>query len=400
MTAPLKKFFLEISGRSYEFCLETLTSEQYEYWSAREDELGEALTGFDDDEVPEEAILPNYYSDLDREGGPVVEDCFVTISDEGGNSVFSSALTDLPNYVATTSGEATDFEEDLNDGYYLKVEVGDKGSFFTAEFEAHEFDPKKLNFDTTCIEGVEIVQGFFYNEAELDDTGAWSCSGKYFEIDMIEVKGSLQRALNKSEELFLAGDITGAISVIEQALFHYTVGINKEFLKTQRQLAIYKMENGELDVSAALFKRNLANWEKLEGVYGKGYAVTAGYYAANLVEQGKYRRAIPLSERYLMSFNRAFHWYNLASALESVDRYQDAESAYLRALEVSTHKEDTRVKIGSLHGLFRVRKTDRKRHDKALEALNQAIEMARETKDAEALEILFAESEKPVRRKR
>lgn len=397
MIKPLKKFFLEVSGRSYEFFLEELSSEQYAYWSEHDEELGDALMGFASDEVPEDAILPNYYSDLDREGGPVVEDCIVTVSDKEGNEVFCSPLSNLPCYVATNSGETKSLEERLNKGFYLRIESGDKGSFFTAEFETETFDPKKLSFDSSDVEGVEIVTAINYDEQELDDTGSWSNTGKYFEVDLIEVKGPLDKLLSSAASLFEAGDVTAAIKYISESI---TQNINSRYfsesdiLRAQRQIAIYTMYNSDHSKAEKLFKQNLSKWTILEGVYGREYSLTAGYYSANLVEQGKHSAAIPFSQCHLMSFDGAYDWFNFAHALENVGRLRESESAYLRAIEAANNQHNDYVKIHSLHGLYHVLKHDRKRKSEAMAALTNAVKIARLLKNADLLKILYVDYKK------
>lgn len=43
----------------------------------------------------------------------------------------------------------------------------------------------------------------------------------------------------------------------------------------------------------SLLKKNLSDWEKLEGVYSKDYVMTCGYYAAKLIDLRKYSSASP-----------------------------------------------------------------------------------------------------------
>jgi hypothetical protein len=397
MSKPLNKFFLEVSGRSYEFCLEKLSSEQYAYWNEHDEELGDALTGFASDEIPEDAILPNYYSDLDREGGPVVEDCIITVSDQRGNDVFCSPLSNLPCYVATNSSKTESLEERLSKGFYLRIENGDKGSFFTAEFETETFDPKKLTFDSSDVEGVEIVTAVHYDEQELDDTGSWSNTGKYFEVDLIEVKGPLDKLLSSAASFFEAGDVTGAIKYISESISQNIKSRSfseSDILRAQRQIAIYTMHNSDHSKAEKLFKQNLSKWEILEGAYGREYSLTAGYYSANLVEQGKYAAAIPFSHRHLMDFDGAYDWFNLAHALENVGRLRESESAYLRAIEAADNQHNDYVKIHSLHGLYHVLKHDRARKSEAITALDSAIKIARASKHTDLLKILRADYKK------
>lgn len=93
----------------------------------------------------------------------------------------------------------------------------------------------------------------------------------------------------------------------------------------------------------------------------------------------------------MASHNGAYHWHNLALALENCERYQEADSAYHGAIEASENQDDYKMKIHSLHGPYHVRITDRKRRAAAFEALDEAIEIAREHKDAEFLKMLYAE---------
>ncbi len=399
MSEKLKKYNLRIDGRDFGIFIGELSEEQFEFWNNQNEySLSDALTGSIDDEgIPEDARLPFHYSDLpgiENESGPVVEDSMIYVSDDDGVDIFSDQLAEIEHN--NLNVEPVTIAQNIEPGFYVKVEIGNKGSLFTGEFTATAFDPKKLKIDYAEIEGMGLMTAIYYDGHQIEDTGAWDNYGKYLEVDLFEVLRPVNELLEKANDLYSSGKIREAIKFLEVSIAETEESASftkSDFLKVKRQLAIYTMCSSDHKKADILLKNNLSDWKKLEGVYSKGYAITSGYYAANLVELGKYSAAIPYSQRYLASYNGAYHWHNLALALENCERYLDAESAYRRAIEASDEQDDFRMKIHSLYGLYHVRNIDRERRDSALEFLNEAIEIAREHKDAESLKMLLAELE-------
>ena len=69
--------------------------------------------------------------------------------------------------------ENTSFSDpdDQLPGYYFKGWSAEKGNFFHAEIEATEFDPKKLKFFATDIDGDTIIDHVEYDGEQLDNEG-------------------------------------------------------------------------------------------------------------------------------------------------------------------------------------------------------------------------------------
>lgn len=167
---------ISINGYGGEVVAGKLTKEQYDFWADKQDdeetnshlfwdpwsdEDGNPIT---DDEDPR--WLGNWYEidDIEHTNGANVDACTVTVEDDQGNVVFE---TDEPKIHKT---EVTDIDS-MEPGYYFKGYSAEKGNFFFAEFEADEFDPDKLRFFATDIEGDVIIDMVEYDGEDLNNDG-------------------------------------------------------------------------------------------------------------------------------------------------------------------------------------------------------------------------------------
>lgn len=183
------KYTIDISGYGGEVVLGKLSKEQFDYWiemadnEAEElhshlfwdpwsDEDGNPLT---DDEDPR--WLGQWY-ELDSEAhvcSALHDNCRVTVTDENGDDVMEEDDVDMEKI------DSIDGEE----GYYLHAWSSEKGQFFYAEFDAEKFDPKKLKFFGTRLEGELFIDSVEYDGVELDNEGG-DTTGKSYGYHMYE----------------------------------------------------------------------------------------------------------------------------------------------------------------------------------------------------------------------
>lgn len=167
---------IRIDGYGGEIVAGKLTKEQYEFWVDKQDEEGmdshlfwdptsdEDGNPVTDDQDPR--FLGNWYEldDIEHTNGANIEACTVTVEDEDGNVIYE---TDDPNISST---EVVDFDS-MDSGYYFKGYSAEKGNFFVADLEADEFDPSKLKYFATNIEGDIIIDHVEYDGKDLDNEG-------------------------------------------------------------------------------------------------------------------------------------------------------------------------------------------------------------------------------------
>lgn len=170
-------FTISINGYGGEVVLGKITKEAYEHWGNR-DEDDEALSshlfwdpyeeedGNDvtDDEDPR--FLGQWWEidDIEHTNGANVDACTVYVEDSDGNEVWQTEDPELEN----TSFSDPD---DQPPGYYFKGWSAEKGNFFHAEIEATKFDPEKLKFYATDIDGDTIIDHVEYDGEQLDNEG-------------------------------------------------------------------------------------------------------------------------------------------------------------------------------------------------------------------------------------
>ena len=173
----MANYTIEINGYGAEMVLGKITKEAYEYWSVKseddeglnshlfwdpyEEEDGNEIT---DDEDPR--FLGQWWEidDIEHTNGAFVDQCMITVTDEDGNEVWT---TDDPEISNTNFADP----DDQPAGYYFKGWSSEKGNFFYAEFEAEEFDPKKLKFYATNIDCDVVIDSVDYDNEDLMNDG-------------------------------------------------------------------------------------------------------------------------------------------------------------------------------------------------------------------------------------
>lgn len=196
---PAGKYKISLNGRGVDRGFSKITKTQYDYWLDRE-ELGDALNNdfdYEENKTPKKARFEYDYYEYTDQGfysGPD-DSCWIEIQDEDRNILL---VQELSNYIMDINGEDKYFEHlyeegefylayDCKPGYYLYWIQGGKGTYFTTELQCDElFDPRKLIFNSTDVEGESIITKVFYGTEELENYGGdWS--GKYADYKVIKV---------------------------------------------------------------------------------------------------------------------------------------------------------------------------------------------------------------------
>ena len=183
------KYTIEINGYGGEVVLGKLTKEQYDYWIDHADRESEELHShlfwdpwsdedgnpITDDEDPR--WLGQWY-EIDSEAhvcNALHDNCRVTVYDEDGNDVMEEDDVEIAS---------TTFH-DCEEGYLLHAWSSEKGQVFYAEFETDKFDPKKLKFYGSDVEGELFIDSVEYDGNELDNEGG-DTTGKAYGYHMYE----------------------------------------------------------------------------------------------------------------------------------------------------------------------------------------------------------------------
>jgi hypothetical protein len=187
---------IEIYSRGFEVGIGEITREQYEYWSDREEDLGEALNQniyYDDENVPEDARFEYYYNEYSSEAeayGPDADNSTLVIKlgeEELFNDELQSFFNEEQGTVENLSEVESTYIDDLKPGYYVYWEQGGKGLYFEGEIVTDKFDPKLLHFKTTIVEGNEVVTAVEYDGKDIENFGGdwW---GKYADYSLHHIE--------------------------------------------------------------------------------------------------------------------------------------------------------------------------------------------------------------------
>lgn len=192
----MSNYTIEIYSRGYEVGIGEITKEQYEYWSDREEDLGDALQqniDYESEEVPEDARFEWFYNDYSSEAEAYGADANYStlVIKDGETEIFNDEISAFLNEEDGTDGnmeciEST-FIDDLKPGYYVYWEQGGKGLYFHAEIEIEKFDPKLLTFKMTEVENCEVITSVEYNGVEVENFGGdwW---GKYADFTLHHIE--------------------------------------------------------------------------------------------------------------------------------------------------------------------------------------------------------------------
>jgi hypothetical protein len=199
------KYQLTIRGYGRDLGAGQITREQYEYWTAREDELGEALNDnyeyVDEDGEPlaDEAVAKvslTYYNEYEDyfAGGADLDACNITITDEEGNEIFNGDYSQYTEEFDPQGQNDVVYEDeeiyysDFKPGFYVIWGQGAKGTFTDLEFETElPFDGTKLRIGYTDWEGQSIITALSYDGDEFDTYEGLDNWGKWAEYEIREI---------------------------------------------------------------------------------------------------------------------------------------------------------------------------------------------------------------------
>ena len=187
---------IQLWGRGGEIVVGSITTEQYVYWSLKNDEddsefsnmiMGDEL----EDEHSEELLLGSWYEidNISHENGPAVSDTMVKVmSDDETTTLYEKNL----ELIAEESEEDEFFMEgkeeyfnNTNHKYGFWAFDYQKGLFGEYDVPGDTFDPKLLKVHTVDIEGNYLVVGIQYDGNELEENGSLSTDGKSFDWGII-----------------------------------------------------------------------------------------------------------------------------------------------------------------------------------------------------------------------
>ena len=222
---------IDISGYGGELVLGEITEEQHEYWTTLgDDELEtychDAFDYVDENRIPEDMDF------LDGEGwhecdnidhiyGCDLESAWISIDLPNGETVsYDNAYAIANKYEEAEDNAFDDIGKDyrLDDemireerecytsegdnycydkGHYFTAYASEKGQFIWTEFElpdGHEFDERRLVFNTIDLDGSDFLNSISYifpddkpsEPTELDNEGG-STNGKGWECNLFEI---------------------------------------------------------------------------------------------------------------------------------------------------------------------------------------------------------------------
>ena len=223
------KVTIDISGYGGEFVLGEITKEQHEYWTTLgDDELEtycqDAFDYVDENRIPEDMDF------LDGEGwhecdnidhiyGCDLESSWIEIELPNGESVsYDNAYEIRDKYEEEDNfddiGKDYLLEDEMireqrecytseghnfcyDKGHYFTAYASEKGQFIWTEFElpeGHEFDERRLVFNTIDLDGSDFLNSISYifpddkpsEPTELDNEGG-STNGKGWECNLFEI---------------------------------------------------------------------------------------------------------------------------------------------------------------------------------------------------------------------
>lgn len=201
-------FTISINGWGAEMCLGRITPAAYEYWSTREDddpalsshlfwdpysdEDGNEIT---DDEDPRWIGQWWECDDIEHCHGAFKDQCHIVVTDEDDNQVWSTEDVNIHKTEFSSPDDIRLPDPDIDPDvdlerppsiYFIKTWNSEKGNFFSAEFETDNFDPAKLKFFATEIDGDTVIDHVTYDDQDLEndggDTRGKSSGWEFYEV--------------------------------------------------------------------------------------------------------------------------------------------------------------------------------------------------------------------------
>ena len=201
---PPGEYKLILYGRGQEHGFSKITKTQYNFWNDRTNDLDDVFNGdydYEENNVPKKARFDvdycNELTDMGFYSGPD-DDCIIEIKDSDNNTIIEQSLSSYVESIHTEDDyyehlfEQNDFyvNHDLKPGYYLHWAQGGKGTYFETTITVEDgevFDPRKLIFETTDVEGNSLVTKVTYDGEELENWGG-DFSGKWGQFWLYKVE--------------------------------------------------------------------------------------------------------------------------------------------------------------------------------------------------------------------
>lgn len=200
---PAGEYKIILYGRGQDHGFAQITKGQYDYWHDKTEMLHDVFNGdydYDEEKVPKKARFEvEYYNELcDHNFYGPDDDCYIEIKDSDGNTIVEKQLseymteihTDDDYYEHFTEQEEFYIQYDCEKGYVIHWAQGGKGTYFETNLvipEGELFDPRKLFFFSTDVEGNTLITQVLYGEEKLDNWGGdWS--GKWGEYWLHKVE--------------------------------------------------------------------------------------------------------------------------------------------------------------------------------------------------------------------
>ena len=187
---------IQLWGRGGEIVVGSITTEQYVYWSLRNDEddseFSSMIWGDElEDEHSEELLLGSWYEidNIAHENGPAVDSTMVKVMrDDETTTLYEKDL-----FLIAEESEEDDFFMEGKEEYFSHTDHKygfwafdyQKGLFGEYDVPGDTFDPKLLRVHTVDIEGNYLVVGIQYDGNELEENGSLSTDGKSFDWGII-----------------------------------------------------------------------------------------------------------------------------------------------------------------------------------------------------------------------
>ena len=167
-------FTIDISGASTECVLGSISEEKYEFWSERQDALGEHIGDSDNDmDIADEFSLREWYEydDTVHESGPLLGEATITISNADGDEIWSCplALAECESRGVGIHRARSFKKEDLAGSFYFFGRTLEKGAGFSGTVQSPYFQPSLLAATYDDILGTEIVYYLQYDGEDIEN---------------------------------------------------------------------------------------------------------------------------------------------------------------------------------------------------------------------------------------
>lgn len=174
-------FEINVFGRGGETVIGTISRQKFSYWSEHPEDLDEHFSG-DGSEVDESLSLVEWsdQDDVAHCSGAefTAESTRIAVTDANGVEIWA---VDADKDLLEENGIAVDLIDEmaiyqLDPGYYFCGRAFEKGTFFTASIDAHEFDPRKLRFAVRDVNDWTLLVSVYYDDEEIDGADGYSTS--------------------------------------------------------------------------------------------------------------------------------------------------------------------------------------------------------------------------------